>query len=133
MTDLIGNQLDVIFSNLPESVAHVKSGKLRALAIASLSRHPFIPEVMTTAEAGASTLAMENWTAIMAPASMSDANVAKLGAEVVKIMASPDIDEKARTQGFRVDARGPQQFTPFLKDEIERWGKIIKSAGISAS
>jgi tripartite-type tricarboxylate transporter receptor subunit TctC len=76
---------------------------------------------------------MENWTAIMAPASMSDASVAKLGAEVVKIMGAPDIDEKARTQGFRVDARGPQQFTPFLKDEIERWRKIIQTAGISVS
>jgi tripartite-type tricarboxylate transporter receptor subunit TctC len=133
MTDLIGNQLDVIFSNLPESVVHVKSGKLRALAIASASRNPFIPEVMTTTEAGAPALTMENWTAIMAPASMSDASVAKLGAEVVKIMGAPDIDEKARTQGFRVDARGPQQFTPFLKDEIERWRKIIQTAGISVS
>jgi tripartite-type tricarboxylate transporter receptor subunit TctC len=64
---------------------------------------------------------------------MSDASVAKLGAEVVKIMGAPDIDEKARTQGFRVDARGPQQFTPFLKDEIERWRKIIQTAGISVS
>jgi len=133
MTDLIGNQLDVIFSNLPESVVHVKSGKLRALAIASASRNPFIPDVMTTTEAGAPALTMENWTAIMAPASMSDASVAKLGAEVVKIMGAPDIDEKARTQGFRVDARGPQQFTPFLKDEIERWRKIIQTAGISVS
>ena len=133
MTDLIGGQLDVIFSNMPESVAHVKGGKLRALAIASSARHPLVPDVPTTAEAGAPGLAIENWTAIMAPAGTPDASVAKLGAEVVKIMAAPDIDEKARTQGFRVDARGPQQFAPFLKDEIERWARIIKSAGISAS
>ena len=133
MTDLIGNQLDVIFSNLPESVSHVKSGKLRALAIASTTRHPLVPDVPTTAEAGASALSMENWTAIMAPAGMSDANVAKLGAEVLKIMAAPDIDERARTQGFRLDARGPQPFAQFLKDETERWARIIKSAGISVS
>lgn len=133
MTDLIGGQLDVIFSNMPESVAHVKGGKLRAIAIASATRHPLVPEVPTTAEAGAPGLAIENWTAIMAPAGMQEANVAKLGAEVVKIMASPDIDERARTQGFRVDARGPQQFAPFLRDEIGRWGRIIKTAGITAS
>ena len=133
MTDLIGGQLDVIFSNMPESVAHVKGGKLRALAIASSVRHPLVPDVPTTAEAGAAGLAIENWTAIMAPAGTPDASIAKLGAEVVKIMAAPDIDDKARTQGFRVDARGPQQFAPFLKDEIERWARIIKSAGISAS
>ncbi len=133
MTDLIGGQLDVIFSNMPESVAHVKGGKLRALAIASSARHPLVPDVPTTAEVGAPGLAIENWTAIMAPAAMPDASIAKLGAEVVKIMAAPDIDEEARTQGFRVDARGPQQFAPFLKEEIDRWGRIIKAAGISAS
>lgn len=133
MTDLIGGQLDVVFSNFPESIAHVKGGKLRALAIASAARHPLVPEVPTTVEAGAPGLAVENWTAIMAPATTPSAAVAKLGAEVLKIMATPDMEERARTQGFRLDARGPQQFAPFLKEEIERWARIIKSAGITAS
>lgn len=131
MTDLIGGQLDVVFSNLPESIAHVKSGKLRALAIASAARHPLVPDVPTTAEAGLPALQVENWTAIMAPAGMPDAAVAKLGAEVVGIMASPEIDERARTQGFRVDARGPQAFAAFLKGEIERWARIITAAKIT--
>ena len=133
VVDLMGGQLDVIFSNFPESIAHVKSGKLRALAIASAARHPQAPDVPTTAEAGAPALAVENWTAIMTTAGTSDAAVAKLGAEVLKIMAAPDIDERARTQGFRVDARGPQQFAVFLKDEIERWARIIKANGITVS
>jgi len=132
MTDLIGGQLDVVFSNFPESVAHVKSGKLRALAIASAARHPMVPDVPTTAEAGLPQLAVENWTAIMVPASTPDAVVAKVGAEALKIMAAPDIDERARTQGFRVDARGPQAFAGFLKDEIERWAQVIGAAKIQA-
>lgn len=132
MIDLIGGQLDVIFSNFPESIAHVKSGKLRALAIASSARHPLVPDVPTTAEAGMPQLAVENWTAIMAPAATPDAVVAKLGAEVLGIMAGPEINERARTQGFRVDARGPAEFAPFLKDEIERWGRIISAAKIQA-
>ena len=132
VTDLIGGQLDVIFSNFPESIAHVKSGKLRALAIASSSRHPAVPDVPTTTEAGMPTLLVENWTAMMAPASTPDAIVQKLGAEVVKIMASADIEEKARTQGFRIDARAPDKFAPFLDDEIQRWGRIIKTAHITA-
>jgi tripartite-type tricarboxylate transporter receptor subunit TctC len=131
MIDLIGGQLDVIFSNFPESVAHVKSGKLRALAIASGARHPALPDVPTTAEAGAPQLAVENWTAIMAPAGTPDAAVEKLGAEVVRIMAAPDIEERARTQGFRVDARGPQAFGRFLNEEVERWAHIIAAAKIS--
>ena len=133
MTDLIGGQLDLIFSNLPESIAHVQSGKLRALAIASTARHPLVPDVPTTAEAGMPALAVENWTAIMVPMATPDALVAKLGAEVVAIMAGADMNERARTQGFRVDARGPREFAPFLRDEIERWGRIITSAKITAS
>ena len=133
MTDLIGGQLDLIFSNMPESIAHVQSGKLRALAIASSARHPLVPEVPTTAEAGLAGLSVENWTAIMVPAATPDAVVAKLGTEVLAIMAGAEINERARTQGFRVDARGPRDFAPFLRDEIERWGRIITGAGITAS
>lgn len=132
MVDLIGGQLDVIFSNFPESIVHVKSGKLRALAIASSARHPLVPDVPTTAEAGMPQLAVENWTAIMVPAATPDAVVAKLGAEVVGIMGGAEINERARTQGFRVDARGPAEFAPFLKDEIERWSRIIAAAKIQA-
>lgn len=132
MVDLIGGQLDVIFSNMPESIVHVKSGKLRALAIASAARHPLVPEVPTTAELGMPQLAVENWTAILAPAATPDAVVAKIGAEVVAIMAGAEINERARTQGFRVDARGPKEFAPFLKDEIERWARIITAAKIQA-
>jgi tripartite-type tricarboxylate transporter receptor subunit TctC len=108
----------------------VKSGKLRALAIASSARHPLVPDVPTTAEAGMPQLAVENWTAIMVPAATPDGVVARLGAEVVGIMGGADINERARTQGFRVDARGPAEFAPFLKDEIERWGRIISAARI---
>ncbi len=131
MTDLIGGQLDVVFSNFPESIAHVKSGKLRALAIASSARHPAAPDVPTTAEVGMPALLVENWTAMMAPAAMPDAAVDKLGAEVLKIMASPDIEERASTQGFRIDARGPQAFAVFLKSEVERWAKVIVAARIT--
>jgi tripartite-type tricarboxylate transporter receptor subunit TctC len=131
MTDLIGGQLDIVFSNFPESIAHVKSGKLRALAIASNQRHPLLPDVPTTAEAGLPALLVENWTAIMAPAGMADVSVQKLAAEVVKIMQTPDIDEKARVQGFRIDVRGPDKFAPFVAAEVERWAKVIAAAKIT--
>lgn len=132
MTDLIGGQLDVIFSNFPESVAHVKAGRLRALAIASPQRHPQLPEVPTTAEAGMPQLAVENWTAIMAPAGTPDAIVTRLATEVGQIMAAADVGERARALGFRVDSRGPAQFAPFLASEVERWAKIITAAKIVA-
>ena len=132
MTDLIGGQLDLVFSNFPESIAHVKSGKLRALAIASRERHPLVPDVPTTAEAGAAQLAVENWTAVMVSAATPEAVVARLGAEIVSIMAAAEMQDKARTQGFRVDARGPAAFAPFLAEEIARWARVIAAAKISA-
>jgi tripartite-type tricarboxylate transporter receptor subunit TctC len=132
MIDLIGGQLDVIFSNFPESVAHVKGGKLRALAVTGPARHPLLPDVPTTAEAGLPQLQVENWTAIMMPAATPDAFVARLGAEAVAIMGQPEVAERARGLGFRVDARGPAEFAPFLKAEVERWGGIIAAARIQA-
>ena len=132
ITDLIGGQLDVIFSNFPESVTHVKSGKLRALAIASSARHPALPDVPTTTEAGMPALLVENWTGMMAPSGTADSIISKLSAEIVKILGAPDIEERARTQGFRVDARGVAKFAPFLDAEIQRWGQIIKTAHITA-
>ncbi|GMV45021.1 MAG: hypothetical protein AMXMBFR66_04190 [Pseudomonadota bacterium] len=132
MTDLIGGQLDVIFSNFPESIAHVKAGKLRALAITSSARHPAVPDVPTTAEAGLPELNVENWTAIMAPARTPDAAVALLGREAVAIMQTPAMAERAGAQGFRVDARAAEAFAPFLNTEVERWAKVIAAARITA-
>jgi len=132
MTDLIGGQLDVVFSNMPESIPHVKNGKLRALAIASTARHPLLPDVPTTAEAGLPALQVENWTGMMAPAAMPGAAVQKLSEDVVRIMAAPDVEERARTQGFRIDARRADPFGSFLNEEIARWARVIKAADIRA-
>jgi len=130
MTDLIGGQIDLVFSNMPESIAHVRSGKLRALAIASTGRHLLVPEVPTTTEAGMPALQVENWTALMAPSSMPDAAIQKLSTEVVKIMAAPDVEERASTQGFRVDARPWDRFGTFLNAEVVRWAGVVKAADI---
>ena len=96
-----------------------------------MARHAAVPDVPTPAEAGLPALQVENWTALMVPAATPDAIVQKLGAEIVKILASADIEEKARTQGFRVDARAADKFAPFLDEEIQRWGRIIRTAHIT--
>lgn len=132
LTDLIGGQIDVIFSNYAESLPHVQSGKLRAIAIASAKRNPQVPDVPTSAEAGMPGLNVEQWTAVMLPGATPDAVVQRLGKELVDIMAQPDVAEKTRSLGFRVDARGPNEFTEFWKSEVERWRAVIQAAGISA-
>ena len=133
MTDLIGGQLDVIFSNFPESIAHVKGGKLRALAICSLSRHPMVPDVPTAMEAGMPSLFVENWTAAMIQAKTPDAVVERYSREMIKIMFSAEVEERARQQGFRVTPQGAADFSVFLKSEIERWSRIIRTANITAT
>jgi tripartite-type tricarboxylate transporter receptor subunit TctC len=132
MTDLIGGQLDVVFSNFPESYPHDNSGKLRALAIASVARHPALPDVPTTSEMGIPSLLVENWTAVMVPASTPDLIVDKLDTEIVKTMLLPEVEERARTQGFRVDARPAGKFAAFLQEEVQRWAQIIHTANITA-
>ena len=77
-------------------------------------------------------LVVENWTALMAPAATPDAIVAKLAAEVARIMATPELDERAKTQGFRIDMLGPREFGAFAASEVERWSKVIALAKISA-
>ncbi|MBA2672866.1 tripartite tricarboxylate transporter substrate binding protein [Ramlibacter sp.] len=133
MVDLIGGQLDIIFSNFPESIAHVKSGKLRALAICSLGRNPMVPDVPTAFESGMNGLFVENWTAAMLPGKTPDAIVEKYSREVIKIMFSRDIEEKANQQGFRISPKGSDEFARFLKSEVDRWSRIIKTAKITAT
>lgn len=133
MTDLIGGQLDVVFSNFPESIAQVKAGKLKALALCSANRHPMLPDVPTTTEAGMPGLLVENWTGAMLPAATPDAIVDKFAREMVKIMSSSEVEERARQQGFIITPKGSQDFAVFLQAEIERWARIIKVARITAS
>lgn len=131
MVDLIGGQLDVIFSNYPESIAHVKGGKLRAIAICSLGRHPGVPDVPTAFEAGMTGLFVENWTGAMLPAKTPDDIVDRYSREIIKIMYSADVEERAKQQGFRVSQKGSEEFGRFLKSEIDRWSRIIKTAKIT--
>lgn len=133
MTDLIGGQLDVIFSNFPESIAHVKGGKLRALAICSLSRHPMVQDVPTAMESGMPGLFVENWTGAMIQAKTPDTIVDRYSREMIKAMYSADVEERARLQGFRVTRKGADEFAVFLKSEIDRWSRIIRTAKITVT
>ncbi len=131
MTDLIAGHVDVSFSNFPNSLPFVKSGQLRALAICSLTRHPDLPEVPTAREAGLPELVVENWTGVMAPAKAPDAVVDRYSREFLKIMNTPDIVEKVQQKGYRVNAKGADERGRYLKTEIERWGRVVRTAKIT--
>lgn len=133
MNDLIGGQLDVVFSNMPESIANVKGGKLKALAVCSLQRNPLLPDVPTALEAGMPGLFVENWTAAMIHAKTPDAIVEQYSREIIKAMFSKDVEDRAKVQGFKVNPKGTQDFAAFLNTEISRWSRLIKTAKITAA
>ena len=121
------------FSNFPNSIPFVKTGSLRALAICSLTRHPDLPDVPTAREAGMPDLVVENWTAVMAHAKTPDAIVDRYSRELVKIMTTADISEKSEQRGYRVNAKGSEEFGRYLKAEVERWARVVRSAKITAN
>ena len=132
LADLMAGQIDVIFSNFPESIPFVKAGKLRAIAIATDQRNAQVPDVPTTAEVGMPKLNVEQWTAVMVPAATPDAVVQTLSQELVQIMQIPEVQAKSTELGFRVDPKGPAEFAKFWNSEVQRWRAVIQAAGITA-
>ena len=130
MTDLIGGQIDVVFSNFPESLAYVKGGKLRALAVTTRTRHPLLPDVPTVAEAGYPDLIVENWTGLMMPAGTPPAVVEKVGAAVGKMLQSEAVRERIVAAGFTPAPQSNTQFTDYFNGEVTRWARVIEEKKI---
>jgi tripartite-type tricarboxylate transporter receptor subunit TctC len=130
LTDLIGGQLDVIFSNYPESLSYVKNGQLRALAVSTKERMPDLPDVPTVAEAGLPDLIVENFTGVMAPSGTDPKLVERIGAAIVKQISQPGMEKTLRQLGFIPRPRGPGEFKQYLAGEVARWAKTIHQANI---
>ncbi|MCD0502898.1 Bug family tripartite tricarboxylate transporter substrate binding protein [Bordetella petrii] len=130
LTDLLGGQLDVIFSNYPESLPHVKSGALRALAVSTAERSPDLPDVPTVAEAGLPDLVVENFTGVLAPAGMPQDLVLRIGGAIEKQVSQPAMQQALQRLGFVPRPRGPVAFKQYLDSEVDRWGAIIREARI---
>ena len=132
LTDLVGGQLDFIVSNLPESIGHVKGGRLRPLALTSRNRHPLVPDVPTTQEAGMPGLSITNWTALLVPAGTPPEIVARIQADAAKGLRSPQMTAKVQEQGFEVIGSTSAEAQAFVGAEIERWSKVVRDAGLKA-
>ncbi|PZX26160.1 conserved hypothetical protein; UPF0065; putative exported protein [Cupriavidus phytorum] len=129
MTDLIGGQIDVVFSNFPESLAYVKGGKLRALAVTTRERHPLLPDVPTVAEAGYPELIVENWTGLMMPAGTPRPIVDKVAASVARMLVTESVRGRIVSAGFSPAAGGPP-FADYFSGEVTRWARLIEEKNI---
>ena len=132
MTDLLGGRLSFMLNNPLEVIANIKSGRLRALAVASPKRIPMLPDVPTFAEAGVPGYDASVWWGLVAPARTPNDIVAKLSGEALKALEDEGVKEKLLNLGAVVDPAGPEQFGKFLKQEIDKWAGVIKTSRIHA-
>lgn len=132
ITDLLGGQTQMLFATMPTVLPHVKAGKLRAIASIGLVRTAALPDVPTVAESGLPGFEVSNWIGLFAPGGTPSDIVAKLNAEVQKIMRSPDVQKRLEAEGARFIPTTPAQFAAFQKEELVKWAKIIKDANIRA-
>lgn len=132
VTDLLGNQIGIMFDNMPSAIQHVRSGKLVPLAVTTAKRSPELPNVPTIAEAGVPGYEATSWFGMFAPAGTPAPVLAKLNAAIVKVLAQPDVKKKINEQGAEVYSETPEQFAAFIQTESVKWGKVVKESGASA-
>lgn len=129
-TDLVAGNVDLMVGNLPEVIAHVRGGRLRALAVCAEQRHKLIPEVPTTAEAGMPGLILGNWTGIMVPAATPAPVRAAIEQATLQALRDPDLVRRAEEGGFEILAWDAARSMRFVAAEVTRWGALVAEAGI---
>lgn len=128
-TDLIAGHIQVSLSSTPGSIPFVKTGKLRALAVTSARRITPLPDLPTVAESGLKGYEASTWYAIVGPAGMPRPIVDRLYSEIEKIINQPATREKMIANHFEPTLMGPDQFGAYMKSEIDKWAKVVKSSG----
>ncbi len=129
ITDLLGGQTSMAFATMPTVLPHVRAGKLRPLAVLGAARSPALPDVPTVAES-VPGFEVSNWIGLFGPAGLPPAIVARLNAEVRKIMRSSEIQKRLETEGAKFIPMSPEQFAAFQRAELTKWAKTIKDANI---
>ncbi len=130
MADLVGGQISGSFASMPSSIGFVRGGKLRALAVTAPKRSPAAPDVPTVSEAGIPGFSVLDWQGLFTTAKTPPAVVAKLNAEVVRILKLPDVIEKLAIAGVEIQTSTPKEWGDFVKAEIAKWGRVVKDAGV---
>lgn len=130
--DLLGGQVDLFFTTPASVVAHLKADKLKGLAVTSAQRLSSLPTVPTASESGLVSFNLDSWFALYAPAGTPPDIVQILNTEIAKILTMPDVKKKAEDSGTTVEQMSPAKLGDYTRKELELWGRIIKSANITA-
>ena len=132
ISDLIGGQVPLCFCTLPSVLPHVRSGRLRALAVTTTRRTSAVPDIPTVAEAGVTGYEVSQWYGLLAPADTPAPVIERLNAEVAKALKHPDSRSRLQAEGAEPVGSTPQEFGAFFKAEIAKWTQIMQKAGIRA-
>ena len=132
VADLVAGQVAMMFDNIPSSMPHIRSGKLRPLAVTSSARLEQMPEVPTMIEAGYPGFVVTAWFGVLAPAKTPDAVVNRLNAEIVRVYTQPDVRERLHGLAATASNMSPSQFGDFIRAETDKWAKVVKSANLKA-
>ncbi len=130
MTDLIGGQVQLSFIVVFNTLPHIKAGRLKPIAVTGNTRVPALPQVPTFTEAGLSGFDISTWFGMTAPRGTPKNVIAKLSTEIARIQAMPEVKEKLGSQGLEVLVSSSEPFAAFMKSEMQKFGKIIKTANI---
>ncbi|HUN68241.1 MAG TPA: tripartite tricarboxylate transporter substrate binding protein [Burkholderiales bacterium] len=132
IADLLAGQVSIYYPVLPSVVSLVKADRLRLLAVTGAQRSSAMPEVPTVAESGLPGFEASNWFGLMAPAGTPPEIVARLNSETARAMQAPDLRAKLAALGMEIQTSTPQEFSALLRNETEKWAKVVKTSGARA-
>lgn len=132
LNDVLGGTVPLMFSNLPATLGHIKSGKLLALGLTDSVRSAVAPDIPTLAEQGVSGVVVTSWYGILAPAGTPAAVAEQMAKDAADILAQPAVREQLRAQGLSDATQKPAEFAAHIKAETQTWARIIKARGIAA-
>ncbi|MGH8617241.1 MAG: Bug family tripartite tricarboxylate transporter substrate binding protein [Burkholderiales bacterium] len=129
---LLGAETQVMFAPIVAVIPHVKSNRLRAVAVTTAKRSPAVPEIPTVAESGVPGYEIASWFGVLGPAKLPPEIVARLNRDLVRAVQAPETKERLANEGAEAIGSTPAQFTAYLREELARYGKLIRDAGIRA-
>jgi len=129
ISDLVGGHVKVMISGMASTLPHVKTGKLRALAVTGPQRSQAVPDVPTIAESGFPGFEARSWFGVLAPANTPKPVITRLHADIVKALQHPDVKQRLTGIGFEIVGSSPDEFGAYIRSEIKKWAKVVKASG----
>lgn len=130
-TDLVGGQIQLLITNMPEQLGYIRTKRVRALGVSSATRATQLPDIPTIAEAGVPGYEVTVWYGFCGPANLPRDLLQKVNADAVKALSHPDTKKLLTEQGIEAAPNTPEQFAAFIQAEVSKWAKVVKASGVS--